>query len=117
LEKVASKHADGVAASLIHSLRKTGRRTHSITSDNGKEFAHHQRVARELKAKFFFARPYASWERGTNENTNGLLRQYFPKDRDFSTITQEEIDYAVNEMNHRPRKTLGFRTPHEVFFA
>jgi IS30 family transposase len=106
-----------VAAGLIRALQGTGRPTHTITADNGKEFAQHQRVAKALKARFFFARPYASWERGTNENTNGLLRQYFPKERDFSTITPEEIDFAVNELNHRPRKTLGFKTPHEVFFA
>ena len=89
----------------------------SITSDNGKEFSQHQRVSQALDAKFFFARPYASWERGTNENTNGLLRQYFPKDMDFRTITQEDLDFVANEMNHRPRKILGFRTPHAVFFA
>lgn len=117
VEQVASKHAQGVADSLIRGLQGTGRPVHTITADNGKEFAQHQRVAKTLKAKFFFARPYASWERGTNENTNGLLRQYFPKDRDFTTITQKEINFAVNELNHRPRKTLGFRTPHELFFA
>lgn len=117
VQQVPSKHAAGVADALIESLQRCGRKTHSITSDNGKEFAQHQRVAKALKAKFFFARPYASWERGTNENTNGLLRQYFPKDRDFTSITDEEINYAVNELNHRPRKTPGFRTPHDVFFA
>ena len=102
---------------LIRALQGTGRSTHTITADNGKEFAQHQRVAKALKARFVFARPYASWERGTNENTNGLPRQYFPKERDFRSITREEIDFAVNELNHRPRKTLGFKTPHEVFFA
>lgn len=117
VEKVASKHADGVAAALIQGLKRTGRRVHTITSDNGKEFAHHRRVATALNAKFFFARPYASWERGTNENTNGLLRQYFPKERDFSTITQKEIDFAVQELNQRPRKILEFKSPNEVFFA
>ena len=117
VEQVASKHAEGVATGLIRGLQGTGRRVHTITSDNGKEFAQHRQVANTLNAKFFFARPYASWERGTNENTNGLLRQYFPKERDFSTITQEEIDFAVHELNHRPRKLLGFRTPNEVFFA
>jgi IS30 family transposase len=76
------------------------------------------RVSARLRAAAaIFARPYASWERGTNENTNGLLRQYFPKDRDFTTISQEEIDFAIHELNHRPRKLLGFKTPHEVFFV
>ena len=117
VKRVASKAAIGVADALIHALGTVGRKVHTITSDNGKEFADHQRVSKALRSKFFFARPYASWERGTNENSNGLLRQYFPKERDFSTITQEEIDFAVWELNHRPRKTLGFRTPHDVFFA
>ena len=117
VEKVPTKHADVVAESLIRALRRTGRPVHSLTSDNGKEFARHEYVSKALNAKFFFARPYASWERGTNENTNGLLRQYFPKDRDFSTITQEEIDFAVWELNHRPREVIGFQKPHAVFFA
>jgi transposase, IS30 family len=117
VKQVASKHAIGVARALVTGLRNTGRPVHTITSDNGKEFALHRQVSAALNAQFYFARPYASWERGTNENTNGLLRQYFPKDCDFSTITQEAIDLAVNELNHRPRKTLGFKSPHEVFFA
>jgi len=117
VEKVATKHAEVVADSLIDGLRRTGRRVHSITSDNGKEFSQHQRVSKALDAKFFFARPYASWERCTNENTNGPLRQYFPKNLDFRTITQEDLDFVADEMNHRPRKILGFRTPHAVFFA
>lgn len=117
VEKVPSKHADVVAAALIRGLRRTGRRVHTITSDNGTEFAHHRHVAKALAAKFYFANPYASWERGTNENTNGLLRQYFPRSRDFSTITQEEIDFAVQEFNDRPRKVLGFKSPNELFFA
>jgi IS30 family transposase len=90
---------------------------HAITSDNGKEFAHQRRVAAALNAKLFFARPYASWERGTNENTSGLLRQYFPKELDFFTMTQNEIDFAVQELNQRPRKILEFKSPNEVFFA
>ena len=62
---------------------------HTITSDNGKEFARHQQIEKRLKYDFYFAHPYSSWERGTNENTNGLIRQYFPKDRDFRTITDK----------------------------
>lgn len=117
VEKVASKHAAGVAEAVIRGLSKLPRRVHTITSDNGKEFALHQHIAHALNAKFYFARPYASWERGTNENSNGLLRQYFPKKHDFNLITQEQIDFAVREMNDRPRKTLGFRTPNALFFA
>lgn len=116
VEKVASKHAEVVADALIHALDHLGRPTLTITSDNGKEFSQHARIAEAIGASYYFARPYASWERGTNENTNGLLRQYFPKDRDFSTINQEEIDFAVTQLNNRPRKTLGFKTPIELFF-
>jgi len=69
-----------------------------------------------LEARIYFAHPYASWERGLNENTNGLIRQYFPKDRDLTTVTKFEIEYAMDKLNHRPRKSLGYRTPYEVFF-
>ena len=91
-------------------------RVHTITSDNGKEFAGHEKVARALRADFYFAHPYASWERGTNENTNGLIRQYFPKGMDFTTITQQEINHAMKRLNNRPRKRLEYLTPAQVFF-
>ena len=67
-------------------------------------------------ARVYFAHPYCSWERGTNENTNGLIRQYFPKRRNLSTVTQQELDHAMRRLNHRPRERLGFKTPYEVFF-
>ena len=73
-------------------------------------------MASDLDARIYFAHPYASWERGLNENTNGLIRQYFPKHRDLTTVTKREIEKAMNKRNHRPRKSLGFRTPLEVFF-
>ena len=88
----------------------------TITSDNGKEFAAHQEIARAVGADFYFAHPYASWERGVNENSNGLVRQYFPKGSDFSAVTQAEIDFVMTRLNHRPRKTLGYQTPNQVFF-
>jgi transposase, IS30 family len=88
----------------------------TITYDNGREFTDHEGMARDLDAKIYFAHPYASWERGVNENTNGLIRQFFPKERDLTTVTNEEVEQVMNLLNHRPRKTLGFRTPHEVFF-
>ena len=77
---------------------------------------HHVRVAKALEADMFFANPYASWERGLNENTNGLVRQYIPKSRKFNTVSHQEIDFTMHRLNHRLRKTLGYRTPHEVFF-
>lgn len=88
-----------------------------MTSDNGKEFANHEAIAYHLGADFYFAHPYASYERGLNENTNGLIRQYFPKERDFRTITDEEIIHAMKRLNNRPRKRLGFKTPNQVFFG
>ena len=89
---------------------------HTITKDNGLEFCDHERVAKAIKANTFFANPYASWERGVNENTNGLVRQYIPKNRKFNTVSHQEIDFIMDRPNHRPRKTLGYKTPHEVFF-
>src|SRR5205085_41507 len=88
----------------------------TITSDNGREFAHHQQIARGLAADFFFAHPYASWERGLNENTNGLVRQYFPKKSDFAPITNAQLDHVMQRLNNRPRKTLSYKTPNEVYF-
>ncbi len=116
IHRVANKTAQVVGQAMVSLLQPYRKQVHTITSDNGKEFAHYARIAKKLKADFYFAHPYAAWERGTNENTNGLIRQYFPKSRDFSTITQEEINFVMQRLNHRPRKRLGFLTPHEVFF-
>jgi len=87
----------------------------TITYDNGTTFSAYELTARETKMDIFFAYPYRSWERGCNENANGLLRQYFPKQMAFAPIEQKEIDRAVSEINHRPRKRLNYRTPYEVF--
>ena len=91
-------------------------RVHTLTLDNGMEGAEHERIAQSLDAAVYVAHPYHSWERGTNEKTHGLTRQYFPKHRDLSTVTRKELDHATERLNHRPRKRLGFRTPDEVFF-
>ena len=88
---------------------------YTLTADNGKEFAGHVRVAKALGADFFFATPYHAWERGLNENTNGLVRQYFPKGLDFATITHEDVQRVEDLLNNRPRKTLNYLTPNEVF--
>jgi IS30 family transposase len=90
---------------------------HTITFDNGKEFAAHQDIAHALGAKIFFATPYHAWERGLNENTNGLIRDFFPKGTDFATITSAEVAKVERLLNSRPRKCLGFRSPQEVFNA
>jgi len=91
-------------------------RIYTLTSDHGKEFAEHEQIAKTLGLSFYFAHPYSAWERGTNENTNGLLRQYFPKYSSFEGITDAQLEAVMQKLNHRPRKTLGFRTPFEVFF-
>ncbi len=80
-----------------------------------KSFSNHERIAKNLGADYFFDHPYDSWERGANENMNGLIRQFFPKKFDFRSITTENIYTAMHKLNHRPRKSLGLKTPHEVF--
>lgn len=116
IRKVERKTAQAISQAMIGLLKPYRKKVHTITSDNGKEFAGHEDIANKLKADFYFAHPYSSWERGTNENTNGLIRQYFPKNRDFTTITQQEIDTAMERLNNRPRKRLGYKTPNQVFF-
>lgn len=115
--KPAHKTAQLVADAVIELLCPWKDRVHTITSDNGKEFAQFQRIGQALKAVVYFAHPYASWERGTNENTNGLIRQYFPKGMDLSKVTPEDVAGVERRLNHRPRKCLGFKTPNEVFFG
>src|SRR5665648_266923 len=113
---LARKTAAGVRDLTVELLGPHQKLVHTMTYDNGKEFAYHQDIAKSLKAKVYFAHPYSSWERGLNENTNGLIRQYFPKKHDFTTISDDEIAEATHRLNHRPRKKLGFKTPYEVFF-
>ncbi len=116
IRAVRHKTATLVRKAVKQGLAPHKARVHTITYDNGREFTDHEGMASDLDARIYFAHPYASWERGLNENTNGLIRQYFPKDRDLTTVTETEIEHVMNKLNHRPRKTLGFRTPHEVFF-
>lgn len=112
--KVRRNTAELVAQAITTQLQSLVVKT--ITSDNGREFAAHQHIAAHLKASFYFAHPYSSWERGVNENTNGLVRQYFPRKSEFSKITDRQLNKVVERLNQRPRKTLGYKTPNEVFF-
>lgn len=116
LARLASKSAPTTAAAVTRRLRPLAAHVHSLTVDNGQEFARHQVITKQLKTPVYFADPYAPWQRGTVENVNGLLRQYFPKTLDFTTITPGGLRQAEHRLNHRPRKCLGYRTPHEVFF-
>ena len=116
IQKVDRKQAVQVGTAIEKMLGKIQKFVHTITSDNGKEFANHDKIASYLNTDFYFAHPYSSHERGLNENTNGLIRQYFPKGSDFSDITPEQINMVINRLNNRPRKCLGFLTPYEVFY-
>ncbi len=109
--RVNSKHAKEVTAATLALLMPFKGLVHTITSDNGKEFAYHEKIAKGLACEFYFAHPYHSWERGLNENTNGLLRQYFPKSTDFKTVSVTAVKKSVDQLNNRPRKTLSFKTP------
>lgn len=113
---LTSKHSAGVTQAIVDLLRPHREVCKTLTFDNGKEFAEHEFIAGCLKAKVYFAQPYCSWQRGLNENTNGLLRQFFPKKRSLLKVTKAQVDEAVYLLNHRPRKCLGYRTPHEVFY-
>ena len=115
ITRVASKQAAGVSQAIIEQLKPFAHMAHTLTTDNGKEFAQHERIATELKLGYYFAHPHAAWERGANENLNGLLRQFFPKHRKLEEVTDEEIALAQHRLNHRPRKCLGYKTPHQVF--
>jgi len=116
LGKVPRRTARAIRQQVCKLLLPVKDQVHTLTSDHGKEFADHELIAETLQLKFYFAHPYAAWERGTNENTNGLLRQYFPKKSDFKTISNKKIEQTMSKLNFRPRKTLRFKTPFEVFY-
>jgi IS30 family transposase len=116
--KMADKSADTVTKATIAAMKKLPpEKVKTMTFDNGKEFAGFKELERGLDMRSYFARPYHSWERGTNENTNGLLRQFFPKGMDFGRIMQSDVDIALELLNNRPRKCLNYRTPTEVFWS
>lgn len=114
--KTQTKQACEVAQAVIETLLDCPASwLKTLTFDNGTEFAHHQRISQALPLNVYFADPYASYQRGTNENTNGLIRRYLPKGRTFADLTQRQLDSIVDQINNRPRKCLGYRTPNEVF--
>ena len=115
MKKLEGKSAQQLAMATIELLEDMKPFLNTITADNGREFAAHQTISKALEIDFYFARPYHSWERGANENLNGLIRQYIPKQTDFSTITDEYIKFVENELNNRPRKRHDFQTPNQIF--
>jgi IS30 family transposase len=117
ITKTDGKKADSVKNKMINGLAPYKDLVFTITTDNGTEFIKHKIIANKLEADYYFAHPYSSWERGLNENTNGLIRQYIPKKISFENINQDFINIISNKLNNRPRKSLGFKTPLKVFMT
>ena len=113
IKLIKSKNAKAIAKSIVKALEPFKPYLHTITSDNGKEFAEHKYISEKLNIDYYFAEPYSSWQRGANENFNGLLRQYFPKKSSFVELTWREVKIVEKELNNRPRKRLGYNTPEE----
>ena len=116
LRKVCEKTARNVTDTLIVGMKNFRHDIHTITSDSGSEFAYHKEISAALKTDFYFAHPYSSWERGLNENTNGLVRQYLKKGSAFENVTDHDLENIMDKLNNRPRRSLGYRTPNEVFY-
>ena len=112
--KVTSKKASEISQAICKKMKAFGKLFQTVTFDNGLEFADHMRISRELGVQTYFADPYSPWQRGLNENQNGLFRQYVPKSTDFRNLTQEQITKYTEKLNNRPRKGLGYRTPKEL---
>ena len=110
-----SKNSKIVANEIKRLLHPFKKKVHTITTDNGLEFAQHKTIAKALKCDYYFCDPYSSWQRGLNENINGLIRQYIPKGSSFENISKKQIRHIEERLNHRPRKSLGWKTPYEVF--
>ena len=104
-----------VTIKLFEPVKPAFRKT--MTFDNGRGFCGHEKLSESSELKTFFANPYHSWERGLNEHTNGLIREFYPKSTNFNIVKEEDFQRVVDFINHRPRKSLGYRTPYEVFFA
>ncbi|HIF52295.1 MAG TPA: IS30 family transposase [Thiotrichaceae bacterium] len=115
--RLTGKRADLLAEAMVKVMTPMKQRFHTLTLDNGLEFAHHEQIAKQLKVNIYFAHPYSSWERGINENTNGLIRQYFPKGTDFNQVTDDDITHVMERLNNRPRETRGCRSPNELFLG
>ena len=117
LAKVENKTADLVSTAIIKRLMPISERVQTLTYDNGKEFANHASIDKALGSTTYFADPYSSWQRGSNENLNGLIRQYIPKSRPLVTVTDAELAKIEMLLNTRPRKRLGYKTPIEIFMS
>ena len=117
IRRLTGKQSALLAKAAVEGMETLTAKILTITLDNGLEFAGHEVIAQGLGADIYFAHPYASWERGTNENTHGLIRQYFPKETDFNQVSDEQIKQVMERLNNRPRKTRGGRSPNELFMG
>ena len=113
ITKLDAKNAAATTAAITERLGKEI--VESITADNGPENAEHKKIAAKLSADFFFCHPYHSWEKGTVENRNGVIRRYLPRTTDLATWTQDELDEIAEDINNTPMKCLGFQTPNEIY--
>jgi IS30 family transposase len=113
--RVYSRSAQVVSRAIIRMLKPHIDKVHTLTFDNASEFVKHEKIAKALQAKTYFAHPYSSWERGINENTNGLIRQFLPKGTDFKTVSWQTLKQIVDNLNNRPRKTRQYLTPYQMF--
>ncbi|MDA7892352.1 IS30 family transposase [Akkermansiaceae bacterium] len=116
LTEIELREKNAGAAAILEATKQYRDKVLSHTYNNGKKFAMHELLTEFMEAQAYFAHPYHSWERTLNENTNGMIRQYFPKKTDFSTITRKEVKEIQDKLNRRPRKRLDFQTPNDLFF-
>jgi IS30 family transposase len=119
LAPMNGKHAAQVPDLIKKCLKQLPKKIvlHTVTFDNGKELSKHEQITKKTKLSCYFARPYHSWERGLNEHTNGLVRQYCPKGSNLTQYSEEYIIFVENELNNCPRKVLAYRTPREVLLG
>ena len=114
IKKVAVKKSKLVIEAMVKMLEPLTK--HTLTPDRGKEFTYHQKLSDQLKIEVYFPDPHAPWQRGTNENTNGLLREYFPKGSELTLVDDQIIQLWEDKLNNRPRKCLNWKTPYEIFY-
>ena len=115
--KLSDKSTHTLNKKVVSLIDRYSNEFKTITADNGTEFHQYKKIEEECGVRFYFANPYHSWERGSNENTNGLIRQYLPKDKSMEYLTQKQCDAIAYQLNNRPRKRYKYKTPEEKFYG
>ena len=115
--KLPNKTAASLNKKVLCLIKRDPGGFNTITSDNETEFHQYKKIEAETNVKFYFANPYHSWERGSNENANGLIRQYLPKTASMENLTQQQCNRIADKLNQRPRKRYGFKTPEEIYYG